>query len=344
MKNKKTTSQDIAQVAGVSQPTVSRALRNSPLVSEATKARIFAIARELNYPIELQLTESSSPASLAILLAMPVNEHQSGLSPFVLQLIEAIACKAAASEFNLQMGLRHGDGNWEHLLDEIAQQNQGVIFIGNDDYIAYQDKLALLQSKDIPFVAWGPVVANQRGVFVGFDNLDGGYKATQHLINLGHTRIAFIGNISDFRPEFAARYQGYAKALLHSNIIVDPSLRADARSSEEDGVSAIYRLTQNHKDISAVVCASDSIALGVLTGLRELGMQVPQHIAATGFGDLFYAKHLFPPLTTVRQDATRAGALLVEQLTHMIHGSELQSLELPVELIIRDSCGHSLNQ
>ncbi|VUD51444.1 putative HTH-type transcriptional repressor ExuR [Thalassocella blandensis] len=344
MSKRKPTSQEIANIAGVSQPTVSRALRNSPLVSEETRAKIFAIARELNYPLDnLNGHEAEiSKKSFTVIFAENPADSIEGLSPFFLALLNAIVKKAARLDYGIHLGLRHATKNWNLALDEALHHGCGIIFLGNQEYVTYKDKLLAMRNREIPFTAWGPVLPNQHGVFIGFDNVDGGFQATNHLIKLGHEKIAFIGNIGDFRPEFSARYQGYSKALLQADIIVDPKLRTDAQSNDQDGYLAIKRLFDNKHEFSAVVCASDIIAISVIKALKELGKRIPQDIAVTGFDDIPIAGYLNPALTTVKQDTKRAGELLVEQLVHMTNGSELQSIELPVELILRQTCGHSM--
>ncbi len=339
MKNQKPTSLDIAEKAGVSQPTVSRALRNSPLVSEETRARIFAIAQELNYNIQSKEPEKNSKSSktFSIIFAANPADNAEGLNPFYLAILNAITRRAACLDYGIHLALRHSYKNWHLVVDEALEHSRGIIFIGNHDYMAYKDKLLSLHNRDIPFVAWGPVLANQVGTFINYDNFDGGYIATQHLLSQGHSRIAFIGNTSDFRPEFAARYQGYAKALLEADNIVDPKLRADAQSNDEDGYYAIKRLKEHNEEFTAVFCASDAIAISAMRALVELGFNVPNDIAVVGFDDLPMSKFTTPPLTTVRQDTQRAGELLVEQLIHICNGNDVYSLELPVELIVRQS-------
>lgn len=344
MSKRKPTSQDIANIAGVSQPTVSRALRNNPLVNEETRARIFAIARELNYPLDhLQPNEAEiTKKNFTVLFAEnPADTHE-GLSPFFLSLLNAIVRKAARLDYGLHLGLRHATKNWNLVLDDAANHSSGVIFIGNQEYITYKDKLLAMRNREIPFTAWGPVLPNQHGVFIGFDNVDGGFKATNHLIQSGHEKIAFIGNVGDFRPEFSARYQGYSKALLQADMVVDPKLRTDAQSNDQDGYLAIKRLVANEHKFTAVFCASDIIAFSVIKGLTEMGKRIPEDVAVIGFDDIPIASYCSPALTTIKQDTKRAGELLVEQLTHMTNGSELQSIELPVELVVRQSCGHNV--
>ncbi len=340
MKSNKPTSFDIAYRAGVSQPTVSRALRNSPLVNKETRERVQAIARELNYKVDINARKlrSQEAKTIALLFSEDPGSTDTAISPFFLAMLANITRSSARRGYDLLISFQHYSDDWgadyEH-----THKADGIIFLGYGDYRSYIGKIAQLENMGAHFIAWGPVLPNQPGRFIGCDNVDGGYKVTQHLIQLGHRKIAFVGSTGDHCPEFAARYQGYAKALLDAGLVVDPSLQADAHVNECDGYEGMEALIDKGLAFSAVFCATDVIAMNAIRALDEAGKQVPSQVAVVGFDDIPMCSFCSPPLTTVRQDTQLAGDMLVDRLIEVIEGNEVQSVQLPTQLVIRESCG-----
>jgi len=170
-------------------------------------------------------------------------------------------------------------------------------------------------------------------------NQESAKELTSHLVDLGHRRFAFIGRTSAANPEFTHRYQGYLKALACRGIGADADLHIPANSSEAEGYDAAKALLLTGKMVDAIVCASDLIAVGAVAALHDHGLAVPADIAVVGYDDLPIAQYMRPALTTVRQDTELAGRRLVEHLIDLIAGLDVQPDELPVELMIRQSCG-----
>src|SRR5690606_7098362 len=163
--------------------------------------------------------------------------------------------------------------------------------------------------------------------------------ATQHLINLGHKNIAFLGDISEHSPEFSARYNGYTKALKNAGLVPDAALQINAETSEEEGYKAALALLKRGIKFDAVFGASDLIAIGAIKALEESGLIIPTDVAVMGFDDIPMASYTHPPLTTVQQNTRLAGELLVENLLKLVDGESVTSMLLPAELIVRGSCG-----
>ena len=345
MKSNKPTSFDIAYRAGVSQPTVSRALRNSPLVNKETRERVQAIARELNYKVDINARKLRSKQSktFALLFAEDPGSADSAISPFFLSILANITRASAKRGYDLLISFQHYSDDWSADYED-THKADGIIFLGYGDYLTYIKKIARLEEMGAHFVAWGPVLPNQPGYFIGCDNVDGGYQVTKHLIKLGHKRIAFVGSTGDFSPEFAARYQGHTKALLEANIVVDPTLQTDAHVNECDGSEGMERLLKSGSEFTAVFCATDVIAMDVIRCLHSHNIRVPDDIAVVGFDDITMSSFCWPPLTTVRQDTQQAGEMLVEKLIDLIEGKDVHSTQLPTTLIERESCGAKLKQ
>lgn len=340
MKSDNPTSFDIAHLAGVSQPTVSRALRDSPLVNQETRERVQAIAKKLNYKVDINARNlrSKQTNTIALLLCEDPGIGDSLINPFFLSMLGSITRASARCGYDLLISFQQLSENWNDDYEK-ARRADGIIFLGYGDYITYIEKISQLDKLGAHFITWGPVISGQPGHFIGCDNLNSAHLATRHLINLGHHNIAFLGNISDHSPEFNQRYQGYVKALLEAKLSVNPTLQIDADSSEEMGYQAATELIKSGLAFDAIFGASDLIVIGAIKAFQDHGLQVPADVAVVGFDNIPSAAYTNPPLTTVQQDTIKAGELLVENLLKLIEGEDVKTTLLPAELIVRESCG-----
>lgn len=345
MKDDRPTSFDIAYRAGVSQSTVSRALRDSPLVNESTRKRIQAIARELNYKVDKNASNlrSKQTRTIALLLCEDQGIGDSMINPFFLSMLGSITRACAHRHYDLLVSFQQISDDW-HADFEEAHRADGIIFLGYGDYVSYVEKLTRLNEAGANYITWGPVLRGQPGMSIGCDNFNGAYKVTQHLLQLGRRRIAFIGDISERSPEFRQRYQGYAKALEDAGIALEPALQVSAKTAETDGRAGIDILRERGLEVDAVFGASDLIAIGAIQGVESAGFSVPKDIAVVGFDDIPTASYTHPPLTTVQQNTLLAGELLVNNLLKIIEGEKPESFLLPTKLIVRGSCGTLLNK
>jgi DNA-binding LacI/PurR family transcriptional regulator len=334
----KATSFDIAQLAGVSQPTVSRALRGSTSVSEATRKRIEAIAQQLNYKVDKNATNLRSGHSntLALLLFEDPTPDDSLINPFFLSMLGSITRTCALRGYDLLISFQQLSGDW-HVDYEDSRKADGLILLGYGDYHDYERRLGQLVEQGTHFVRWGSVKPEAREVVIGCDNVQGGRDVTAHLIAEGRKRIAFIGTATSATPEFLDRHTGYAAALNEAGLPRSRTLHVDALSSEEDGHDAAVRLIARGEAFDAIVCASDLIGLGAMRALQEKGLSIPGDVAVTGFDDILAAGLANPPLTTVTQQPTDAGAMLVDTLLRLVRNEAAQSQMLPARLIVRRS-------
>jgi DNA-binding LacI/PurR family transcriptional regulator len=334
----KATSFDIAQLAGVSQPTVSRALRGSTSVSEATRKRIEAIAQQLNYKVDKNATNLRSGHSntLALLLFEDPTPDDSLINPFFLSMLGSITRTCALRGYDLLISFQQLSGDW-HVDYEDSRKADGLILLGYGDYHDYERRLGQLVEQGTHFVRWGSVKPEAREVVIGCDNVQGGRDVTAHLIAEGRKRIAFIGTATSATPEFLDRHTGYAAALNEAGLPRSLTLHVDALSSEEDGHDAAVRLIARGEAFDAIVCASDLIGLGAMRALQEKGLSIPGDVAVTGFDDILAAGLANPPLTTVTQQPTDAGAMLVDTLLRLVRNEAAQSQMLPARLIVRRS-------
>ncbi len=341
---KKTTSLDIAHLASVSQSTVSRALRNSPLVNEETRKRVQEIARELNYKVDVNARNlrSMKTNTIALLLCEDPGSGDAAINPFFLSMLGSIAHAVARRGYDLLVSFQQLSEDWQADYEH-ANRADGIIFLGYGNYTTYLDKIKALEQDEAHFITWGPVVEGQPGLFLGCDNRSGGYRVTERLISLGHRKIGFIGDVSDSCPEFRDRFAGYSQALSEADLPTDLRLQIGGESAERDGFGAVEQLLQSKCRFDALVCASDLLAIGAISALKHAGMRVPSDIAVVGFDDIPTAAHMTPALTTVRQDTIAAGEALVDNLIKLINGEPATSDLMPAELVIRESCGGHLS-
>jgi len=336
----KTTSFDIAHRAGVSQATVSRALRNSPLVSPETRERVQRIARELNYKVDRSAAglRSQTSRTLALLLFQDPTTDDSQINPFFLSMLSNITRAAARRKYDVLVSFQQLSDDWHHEY-EVSNRADGIILLGYGDYVRFVDKLARLLEEGTRFVVWGATEAALEGHAVGCENARGGEMATRHLLDLGRRRIAFFGSNTDESPEFKRRYEGYASALAAAGLEPDPGLQFASDTLETSGMAAALRLLDSGADFDAIFAASDLIAIGAIRQLRKAGLRVPDDVSVVGFDDIHAARYLSPSLTTVRQDTREAAEALVDRLLRLIDGERVDSVLLEPNLVVRASCG-----
>jgi DNA-binding LacI/PurR family transcriptional regulator len=267
----KATSFDIAYEAGVSQSTVSRALRHSPLVSEETRKKIQEIAKKLNYTVDKNASSlrSQTSTTLALLLFEDPTSDDSLVNPFFLSMLGSITRECGLMGYDLLVSFQELNTDW-HSVFKDSNKADGLILLGYHG---------------TPFVRWGAATESIETTSIGCDNNHGSQQITEHLIKLGRKSFAFVGNAGDGSPEFMARYQGHCESLKKAGIDVNTELQADAGNTAEEAYDATIKLLDKNIPFDAVVAASDVIALGVLNALKTRGLTVPDDVSLVGFDD-----------------------------------------------------------
>ncbi|MHB1869763.1 MAG: LacI family DNA-binding transcriptional regulator [Steroidobacteraceae bacterium] len=339
-KRRKPNSLDIAHLAGVSQSTVSRALRGDPMVSAATRERILGFARQLNYHVDKNASSlrRQHTGTLALLFFEDPTTDDSAINPFFHSMLGSIIRACSRQGYDLLVSFQDLLRDW--LADyEDSHKADGIILLGYGDYLAYRDRLEMLLAHGAHLVRWGQVLPDHPGISIGCDNVAGGRLAAEHLLRLGRRRIGFIGEIAPSAPEMADRYRGYREALLAAGLTPDPHLQASAVSTEASGHKALRTLLERGREFDAVFAASDLIAIGALGALAVAGRGVPQDVAVVGFDGIPMGAVTRPALTTVSQGTKRAGEALVQCLISQIEGRPAESMILSPQLVVRESCG-----
>lgn len=340
LRARRATSFDIAELAGVSQSTVSRALSGSSAVSESTRLKVANAAQLLNYRVDIAARNlrAQCTRTIALLLRDDTDTVARPINPFFLDLIGNITMAAARRGYDTLLSFQQFSNDWRADYTERGRAD-GIIFLGYGDFLPYAQRIGRLDDAGSAYITWGPEVPGQPGHFVGCDNEAGGRAATAHLLALGRRRIAFLGNVTENSPEFRARWLGYLAAHDAAGVVPDERLRGAVDSCENAGQRAMAALLASGAAIDAVFASSDLVAIGAMRALRDAGRRIPQDVAVVGFDDIYAAPLADPPLTTVRQDAAEAAERLVGGLLRLIDGEVIESQQVAPRLIVRGSCG-----
>ena len=338
MSTRRPTSFDIAALAGVSQPTVSRALSGNPSVSPETRRRVLEAARQLHYTVDKNASglRTRQSRTIALLFFEDPTPDDTLINPFYLSMVGAMTRACAQRRYDLLISFQQLSGDW-HVDYEDSRKADGILLLGYGDYVTARPRLEQLVQQGTHFVRWGAAREGQVGITVGSDNQQGGYLAGRHLIERGRKRIAFLGNVGAGAPEFVERWNGFVRALAEAGLEPHESLRIDAAPSEEAGRVAIERLMARGLEFDGIFATSDFTAIGAMHELHRRGLHVPDDVAIVGFDDLAAARLSEPPLTTIAQDPRQAGEALVDTLVARIEGRDSASVLLPVKLVVRAS-------
>src|SRR5438067_3376087 len=232
------TSFDIAALAGVSQPTVSRALSGSPSVSAETRQRVLEAAEQLNYKVDKNA--SGLRRQQAKTLALLFFEESPGaalLNPFYLSLVGPMVRRCAEHGYDLLISIQQLSSDW-HVEYEDSRKADGIILLGYGDYLEYRPKLEQLVARGAHFVRWGSGGDGEIGMTISSDNERGGFEAATHLLQQGRRRIALIGTAGPGFPEVQERWRGYSQTMAVAGIATDERLQVDAAPDEADGRAA----------------------------------------------------------------------------------------------------------
>lgn len=338
MTQRRPTSFDIAALAGVSQPTVSRALSGNPSVNEATRARVLAAAEKLHYKVDKNASglRRRQSRTLALLFFEEASTESALINPFYLSMLGPMVRRCADRGYDLLISFQQLSSDW-HLDYEDSRKADGIILLGYGDYLEYQPKLTKLVSHGAHFVRWGSAVDGQIGATVSSDNRQGGFEATSHLVQQGRRNVAFVGTATAGYPEFLERWRGYCEALRLAGIEPDQRLCVAAEPNEEAGRAAVAELMQRRVAFNAIFAASDLAAIGAMHALQNRGIAVPEEVAVVGFDDIPAASLSSPPLTTVAQDPRQAAEALVDSLLDAVEDGGAANRLLPVRLRVRES-------
>jgi DNA-binding LacI/PurR family transcriptional regulator len=325
---------DIARLAGVSAPTVSRVLSGNRSVNEGTRQKVLELARSLNYTVnagakELRLGRSNT---VSVVIPYAKETRQTLGDPFFLGILGSIAEVLTERGYEMLFSRVDASDLKSASLSFDSGRAMGLILIGQWLRHGHLNELA---DRGVRMVVWGARMEDQRYLTVGGDNVEGGRVATAHLLDRGRRRIAFIGDTA--LPEVAHRYRGYRAALAAAGLPLDEALVWQASFLPASGREFVERALAADVSFDAIFACSDVLAMAAIAVLRAQGRRVPEDVAVVGYDDVAFASLFQPQLTTVRQPLEEGGRALVETLLAQLEGRPAGSRVLPTELVIRES-------
>ncbi|WP_225842518.1 LacI family DNA-binding transcriptional regulator [Streptomyces albus] len=336
------TLEQVAARAGVGRGTASRVINGSPRVSERTRAAVQAAVAELGYVPNRAARALAAGSMDAIALVVPEQENRLFAEPYFSEILRGVSTELAETDMQLLLTLIRDERGRERFRQYAAAHRvDGVLLVS----VHGDDPLPdLLRDIGMPAVISGRRSHDEHVPYVDSDNLLGAQLAVEHLIGRGRRKVATVTGPLDM---YAARCRldGYHEALRAAGR-PDGHLVEEGDFTEEGGHRAMRLLLEREPGLDAVFCASDVMAAGARIALREAGREVPDEVALVGFDDSAVARHMDPPLTTVRQPIEEMGRAMVRMLLGLMTGRRERAvrdtvgqhhLVLPTELVRRRS-------
>jgi len=331
------TMEDVAQAAGVSRMTVSRALRNEGPVSEKTRKRILEVVDKMHYvPDQMAGSLSTKRSGFVATLVPSINNVHYG------KMIQSLTDTLEAT--GLQILLGHTDYSVqreESLVESLLKRRPEAIALPYDGHS--ERTVTLLKNAQIPVVQLWEIPPNPIGHTIGFSNQQVACSMTEELIALGYKNIAFLCETNDEWTRGSARRSGFKQAMQNAGLSAHRMIRfGTPPMSIKDGHFVGINLQQYYDDIDCVFCVSDAPAYGVISGLKAQGINVPGNIGVAGFGDFEVSRYSSPTISTVKFDAAEIGRLAGDLITSLLDPDQNPSknpkrYEIDVTNSMRDS-------
>ena len=323
---------DVANEAGVSYSTVSRVVNGFQFVKEDTRTRVLAAMEKLGYVANLQARSLAGGNSRMIGLLIHDLENS-----YINEVIKGVDSEISKIGYDILLATTHQrlQKEPEYVKKLTNGLVDGLIIILPRNLGAYRD---YLQKAEFPYVVIEPDNSKAVHSHVKSLNWRGAFEATQYLCQLGHRRIGFIKG----RPDVASayeRFEAFQAALAEEQVSFEPTLVVEGDFTKEQGYEAGEMLLGLSERPTAVFCANDETALGMMDAALDKGLNIPHDLSIMGFDDIPQARYVRPQLTTVRQKMHRMGQLSIQLLIeHIENGQdEPKQIELETELIVRGS-------
>ena len=319
----------VAKLAGVSPSTVSRILNGTAVVSEAKRQAVVEATKTLGFvpnPLARGLAGGRTFSIGVVTQAID--------SPFYGAALRGIEDELDPAGYSPLFMSAHWDPATEARCLELlkARRVDGIVVL----MPRLSDETLKACAQDLPVVVTGRDLQAGQLFSLTFDNFTGALRATEHLIALGHTRIAFIAGDAE-HPDAAERMRGYRAALQAAQLAFDPQLVVPGKYHEISGLEAVNQLLAQGQQFTALFAANDQMAAGAALGLFQHGLRVPDDVSLVGFDDLPTSVYATPPLSTIHQPAYELGRLAAASMLQLIAGiAPTAQLPLP-ELLVRGS-------
>ncbi|MEO7254656.1 MAG: LacI family DNA-binding transcriptional regulator [Casimicrobium sp.] len=324
---------DVARIAGVSTSTVSRTLSNPTSVSKTLRAQVDAAIEQLGYVPNVMAGGLATSRTRTICVIVPSLSNS-----FFSATIEAMAARFESEGYQIMLG--NSDYSLEReeaIINSFLSWSPAAIVLTGQSHS--RSALKRLLGAEVPIVEMWEMGDNPIDTLVGFSHRAVGRAAAQHLLTRGKTKIACIGAALDRDRRAAQRCDGFAEVIRETTsraaIIAGPKGRANI----EQGMNALEALIVAHPDVDGVFFSNDALMLGGLFHCQRQGIRIPQDLALIGFGDLDFAAHSLPSLSTIRPPKAEIGAATAEHLLRRFSNEDVppETIDLGFELIARGS-------
>jgi len=323
------TMEDLAKLAGVSTITVSRALRDSPLVTEKTREKIRRLASEQGYRFNISARNlrMRRSYSVAVVVEMTPVKGRPMSDPYPLELLGGITQELTTSGYSVVLTSKQ-------LLDTAPVQGaDGLILLGQG---THGEAVRALQQTKLPLVVWGAPQEGADYVVVGSHNRKGGASAAERFLEQGRRKLVFLGDVD--HAEVQERCAGFIDALSGRATVHILRPKSFTFEAGFECVSTLLKKkppSGTNPACDGLFAASDLLAMGAIRALTEASLRVPDDISVIGYDDTPGAASFVPPLTSVHQYLRDGGVLLAKKMLAMLEGQSVQSEMLPTTLIVR---------
>jgi LacI family transcriptional regulator len=326
---------EIAKLAGVSKTTVSRVLNNKPDVDPATREKILALIDQYNFqPNAFAKAISQQSSNQHIGLLIPHKAEYIFSNAFYTEVMRGVSTEVDDQGYYLLLCYAH-DINYMDIYHQ--KRVEGFVLLSPGSY--NKNIIETLNAEQVPFVSTAKISEQESISYVDIDNHQGGMLVMDHLIGLGHRRIAYIGKTS--LNSSIERMNSHRSALEKHNLPYDPNLvLVPDTSTTESGHDAVQRLLNMENPPTAIFLANDVMAVGAIKAIQEFGLRVPEDVSVVGFDDIPLASFVNPALTTIHQPAYQKGVCAARMLIDRLEKRPTPSCKiLDVELVVRSSTG-----
>lgn len=324
--------EDVARQAAVSAATVSRVLNHPQIVRPELRDKVTRAITELSYTRDSAARALKSGRMRTIGAIVPTL----GLGIFA-EGVEALQNRLSESGYTLFIANSQYDQRRElqELQSLIERGIDGIVLVGASQA---SELRTLVEQAGVPVITTYVSKAQGGIPAIGIDNQRATRELTQYLLSLGHVRFGAIANVPPSNDRSRARLDGIQKALVDAGIRLKPTQIVRADLSLAQGRSALRQLMSDHPDTTAVICTTDTLAIGAMAEARKLGLDIPRRLSITGFDDVEIAAQVDPPLTTISIPVAEIGRGAADYLINAIAGLPIpKSVQLPYRLIMRGS-------
>jgi len=332
------TLKDIAERVGKSIPTVSRALADFDDISPQTRREVQRVAEEMGYEPNITARNLQKQRTDSIALILPSADTLRFSDPFFSEFLSGVVEYLGERGYNLNISTADAGDEEDIYLKHIrSRQFDGFILVRTH---REDNRINLLQKHGVPFVAFGRTEQGNDFHLVDEDGRSGVRQIVDHLIALGHTRLACIAEPTDLTKSFH-RVQGFIDGLQAHNLPYTPDLIVESNFRQRSGRQSALQLLDRPTPPTAIVACNNLLALGAISAVQERGLVVGQDVSITGFDDILLAEYANPPLTTVHQPAQQMGGMVAQMLTKIINGQPIEQNQviLTPSIIVRQSTG-----